>query len=284
MASPLPLAANRSFTSLSRSDVEQEPSAADRDLTVVPESPVSTVEATASTDVLATLGAAGSLLGDQLHRALEDHLGNGRAIDQAVAGFDSPDAWRDSLASILDTAIEPVPGLRFRLSDLRGDCITEMQFLLPVDRISAKMLSAVFVDDPRLQSMAGGRDWAEQLTGWSFTEFTGFLQGFIDLVFERDGRWYVADYKSNRLVRYNPAALDRVMLEANYFLQARIYLLALHRHLRAHLPGYDPDRHLGGVAYLFVRGFPAQGVWFDAPSAEALDRFDALFQHPALHP
>ena len=282
--SPFPLAASRSFTSLSRSDVEQEPSAADRDLTVVPESPATAIEATANPDVLATLGAAGSLLGDQLHRALEDHLGNGRTLDQAVAGFDSPEAWRESLTSILDTPLEPFPGVRFRLSDLRGDCITEMQFLLPVERISAETLSAVFKQDARLQSMAGGLDWAGQLAGWSFTEFTGFLQGFIDLVFERDGRWYVADYKSNRLARYHPAALDRVMLEANYFLQARIYLLALHRHLRAHLSGYDPDRHLGGVAYLFVRGFPAQGVWFDRPPVESLDRFDALFQNPAFHP
>ena len=272
------LSATRSFTSLARSDVEQDPNAADRDFTPLPETLATLGQSEATPDILATLGAAGSLLGDQLHRALEDHLGNGRALDQAVAGFDRPEVWKESLESILDTELEPAPGVRLRLADLKGDCITEMQFLLPVDRISAERLAAVFVDDPRLQSMEGGADWAAQLAGWSFTEFTGYLQGFIDLVFERDGRWYVADYKSNRLARYTATALDRVMLEANYFLQARIYLLALHRHLRAHLPGYDPERHLGGVAYLFVRGFPSQGIWWDRPSAEALNRLDALFQ------
>jgi exodeoxyribonuclease V beta subunit len=155
-----------------------------------------------------------------------------------------------------------------------------MQFLLPVDRIDAETLSRTLCEDPRIRSMAGGGEWAEGLSGWSFTGFTGFLQGFIDLVFERGGRWYVADYKSNRLDRYHPEALDRVMLRSHYILQARIYLLALHRHLRAHLPDYDPERHLGGVMYLFVRGFPEQGVWWDRPCLKALDRLDALFQNP----
>ena len=30
--------------------------------------------------------------------------------------------------------------------------------------------------------------------------------------------------------------------------------VALHRYLRWRLPGYDPDRHLGGVLYLYLRG------------------------------
>jgi exodeoxyribonuclease V beta subunit len=33
-----------------------------------------------------------------------------------------------------------------------------------------------------------------------------------------------------------------------------LYSVALHRFLRWRLPGYSPERHLGGVLYLFVRG------------------------------
>jgi exodeoxyribonuclease V beta subunit len=44
------------------------------------------------------------------------------------------------------------------------------------------------------------------------------------------------------------------MLDAHYPLQAMLYSVALHRYLRWRQPGYDPDRHLGGVLYLFVRG------------------------------
>ena len=274
---PFPLFATRSFTSLSRSDVDHEPTAADRDFTAAQEPESGAGDTRSPLDGLAPLGTAGSLLGDQLHRALEDHLGNGRPVDQAVASYDPPEAWQRSLEAILNAALEPAPEVRFRLADLRGDCITEMQFHLPVDRIDAQTLSARLADDPRLRSMVGGQEWAKSLAGWGFTEFTGFLQGFIDLVFERDGRWYVADYKSNRLDRYDPEALDRAMLRSHYFLQGRIYLLALHRHLRAHLPDYDPERHLGGVMYLFVRGFPEDGVWWDRPCLQALDRLDGLF-------
>jgi ATP-dependent exoDNAse (exonuclease V) beta subunit len=179
---------------------------------------------------------------------------------------------------ILNTEIGLASDISFRLEELRGHCITEMQFHLPVSSLSPSALSQVLVEDPGILRIPGGTDWAASLAGWSFTEFTGFLQGFIDLIFELDGRWYVADYKSNRLHRYGPAALDRVMLDAHYWLQARLYVLALHRHLRSNLPDYHPERHLGGVAYLFVRGFPGQGVWLDTPTPQALDRFDALFQ------
>jgi exodeoxyribonuclease V beta subunit len=44
------------------------------------------------------------------------------------------------------------------------------------------------------------------------------------------------------------------MQDADYPLQAALYAVALHRYLRWRQPGYDPDVHLGGVAYLFVRG------------------------------
>jgi exodeoxyribonuclease V beta subunit len=274
----------RSFTSLSRSDLDHDLSAADRDLAALDATPSTANEAAENTDVLATLGTAGSLLGDQLHRALEDYLGNGRSLEQAVAGYDQSENWQQALAAILEADLELAPGVRLRLKELRGDCITEMQFHLPVGRVSPAALSAVLIQDPGIQAIPGGPEWAESLAGWSFTEFTGFLQGFIDLIFERGGRWYVADYKSNRLHRYHAATLSRVMLDAHYLLQARLYLLALHRHLRSNLVDYEPDRHLGGVAYLFVRGFPGQGVWLDQPQREALDRLDALFHGPDFSP
>ena len=44
------------------------------------------------------------------------------------------------------------------------------------------------------------------------------------------------------------------MRRAHYGLQALLYVVALHRYLRWRLPGYDPDRNLAGVLYLFVRG------------------------------
>ena len=76
----------------------------------------------------------------------------------------------------------------------------------------------------------------------------------------------LADYKTNRLGspeealtawHYRPEALQSEMEAAHYPLQALLYSVALHRYLRWRLPGYEPERHLGGVLYLFVRGMSA---------------------------
>jgi exodeoxyribonuclease V beta subunit len=105
--------------------------------------------------------------------------------------------------------------------------------------------------------------------------FRGFLTGSIDLVarWEHDGvrRYALYDYKTNRLPSYEPSALHAEMAEAHYWLQALIYLVALHRHLRAREPGYDADRQLAGAAYLFLRGMPEAGVVTWSPSGALLD-------------
>jgi exodeoxyribonuclease V beta subunit len=46
------------------------------------------------------------------------------------------------------------------------------------------------------------------------------------------------------------------MASHHYPLQAHLYLVALHRYLAWRLPAYDPEQHLGGYAYVFVRGTP----------------------------
>ncbi|MFC8598488.1 UvrD-helicase domain-containing protein [Isoptericola sp. NPDC057191] len=96
----------------------------------------------------------------------------------------------------------------------------------------------------------------------------GYLTGSIDAVLRVPGdddapRFLVVDYKTNRLGAfdtpltahdYRPEATVDAMLHAHYPLQLVLYLVALHRYLTWRLPGYDPDVHLGGGLYLFVRG------------------------------
>ncbi|MEQ8036144.1 exodeoxyribonuclease V subunit beta [Xanthomonas sp. WHRI 6106] len=91
----------------------------------------------------------------------------------------------------------------------------------------------------------------------------GLMTGLIDLTYTVDGRWYVLDYKSNRLPSYDADALARAMAHSEYELQALIYTVALHRWLRFRLGdaadggGYDYARDFGGVRYLFCRGLDA---------------------------
>ena len=120
---------------------------------------------------------------------------------------------------------------------------------------------------------------------FSFTRLNGFLKGFIDLIFEYQGQYYVADYKSNYLGDefddYNQDNCRQAMYQHHYHLQYLIYTLALHRYLKLRLPGYRYQQHMGGVYYLFVRGMsPAhdgRGIYFDRPEERVIQQLDALF-------
>jgi exodeoxyribonuclease V beta subunit len=91
----------------------------------------------------------------------------------------------------------------------------------------------------------------------------GYLTGSIDLVARVGERFAVVDYKTNRLAapgepltawHHRPELLAAEMERAHYALQALLYTVALHRFLRWRLAGYDPQRNLAGVLYLFLRG------------------------------
>ena len=112
----------------------------------------------------------------------------------------------------------------------------------------------------------------------------GMMHGFIDLIFEHEGRFFVADYKSNYLGDSLEDYKYQSMLEANqshyYDLQYLIYSLALHRYLGQRMPNYDPALHFGGVYYLYLRGMSpkaASGVFATVISIEELHELDHLF-------
>jgi exodeoxyribonuclease V beta subunit len=109
----------------------------------------------------------------------------------------------------------------------------------------------------------------------------GLMTGKIDLTYTAGGRWYVLDYKSNRLPGYDRDALAAAMEHSGYDLQALIYTLALHRWLRFRLgERYDYARDFGGVRYLFCRGLAAgrgEGVHGWQPAPALVHALDALF-------
>jgi exodeoxyribonuclease V beta subunit len=112
----------------------------------------------------------------------------------------------------------------------------------------------------------------------------GKLKGFMDLVFEHEGRYYIADYKSNWLgaddAAYTAERIRAQILRSRYDLQYVLYLLALHRLLKTRLADYDYDTHVGGAVYLFLRGLnaPTQGVFVERVPREMMERLDELFK------
>ena len=125
----------------------------------------------------------------------------------------------------------------------------------------------------------------EMIDNLEFSPLRGYMKGFIDLVFESGGRFYLVDYKSNWLgpepAAYRPERLAEAMAREAYVLQYLIYTLALHRYLRLRVADYDYQRHFGGVYYLFLRGMDpalgsACGVFRDRPTPALVAALDEL--------
>jgi exodeoxyribonuclease V beta subunit len=147
---------------------------------------------------------------------------------------------------------------------------------------SAKRLAALLAAEGKTQTE---RLYAERLRGLGFGPVSGYLRGFMDLVVQHAGRFYLVDYKSNHLgdhaEDYAQPKLMAAMFDHHYVLQALIYSLALHRYLARRQPGYDYARHFGGVYYLFVRGMSPEhalgsGVFAERPSPGLIAALDEL--------
>ena len=207
-----------------------------------------------------------SLLTDWLVRLLTqslplDAVGRGRAPDSTSdAPVDAGHAPSDGTSS-------------FTLAGLRQYQV-EMSFMLAVQDIDLPALDAWV-----RQHTFSGAARPPLLPG----QLNGMLKGFIDLVFEHDGRFYVLDYKSNWLgasdEAYRVETMQAAVLAHRYELQYLFYLLALHRLLKVRLPDYDYDRHVGGALYLFLRGSgaPSRGVFAARPPRAVIEALDAAF-------
>ncbi len=104
----------------------------------------------------------------------------------------------------------------------------------------------------------------------------GFMTGSIDLLFRRGERYFFADWKTDTLGDYSPAALAEAMTARNYQFQAIVYAVALHNHLKQSFgDGYDFQKHFGGGYYLFVRGITAEsGVHTYQPQLAEIELWD----------
>jgi exodeoxyribonuclease V beta subunit len=288
---------------------------------------------------------AGAAAGTLIHDIFENadfrwaHPGSGTAAERELGrvvrdllvahGFDA-EKWSSILHSgLTDVLRTPLGGPlgTVRLCDVaRQSRFDELRFDFPIaggsafgkdgrrsrvtsDRIAAALgqrKKARAADDERIMRTA----WIDAMK-W-LGPIAGFMTGSIDLVFRHEveghARWFLADYKSNRIDPHGTGrfpiehfAFDfmRCAMEQNsYYLQYHLYLLALHRYLRLRLGVdargkdlYDYDRDIGGVYYLFVRGMIGErtpldgpyshGCFYDKPPFEVIDALDRLFDDPA---
>jgi exodeoxyribonuclease V beta subunit len=184
------------------------------------------------------------------------------------------------VADVLDAPLDD-SGLCLRPVSA-ADRLVELEFMLPVAGLDCRALNRLLAEGDALSARAGLLQ---------FDRVQGMLKGFVDLVFRIEGRYYIADYKSNHLGQeadsYTQTALESAMLEHRYDLQYQLYTLALHRLLRQRLPDYDYDTHMGGAFYLFVRGMRAgakdrPGVFHCRPARSLIESLDRLFDGQSL--
>jgi exodeoxyribonuclease V beta subunit len=270
----------------------------DRDLVSPPEASPDAVAPGLDEDDPLRDFPAGPRTGDLLHRVLEvvdfpsaDEASVAKLAREALAeaGYDV-ERWtlpvtRGLLAAI-DTPLDREGALSLR-GISRKARRSELEFSLPVrpardGALTAAALADVFAAHASAPVPAS---YATRLRGLHFPALEGFLRGFVDLVFSHGGRFYVVDYKSNRLGKeasdYRAPRLAVPMAQHHYILQYHLYVLALDRWLSRRVPAYRYETHFGGAYYLFLRGMsPARGashgVYFDKPSLELVRALGAL--------
>ncbi|NTU68969.1 MAG: exodeoxyribonuclease V subunit beta [Chlorobiaceae bacterium] len=273
-----------SFTSFSRNRKEA-PELPDRD-----EPETTSVPPIVRTDDVLSIftfdrGARAGILMHSLFEKLDFPSASVSGIDALVGreldrqGYDRK--WLPCLSGMVQEVISASissPSGAFRLRDLQpGSWSTELEFHIPLKRITSPALAALLA---RHGAAPDGSDLFRLAESLDFRTAKGVLMGFMDMVFEADGRFWLIDWKSNHLgysaEAYRGEALRNSMDEHLYTLQYLLYTVALDRYLAIRVPGYSYSSHFGGVVYVFLRGVQAgageaTGLFRDLPD-EALVR------------
>ena len=172
--------------------------------------------------------------------------------------------YKIMLENILEADILP-EGVK--LSEIKKEKnITELEFYFSFDRW----------DNSEVNRLIAGSDL-------SHADIMGIMHGFIDLVFERKGRYYILDWKTNylgnKLEDYSAERLAANVVENRYHLQYIIYTLALKRYLEKKFAGFRYADHFGGVIYAYVRGMRKNsdsGIFFDKPGEKIIAGFEEM--------
>ncbi len=220
----------------------------------------------------------GAKTGTLLHEIFEEALLStpnsiSEIVTQKTQKFGFEEKWISTIhESVKSTLTYPLDD-GILLKDIRKeDLLIEMEFHFPIENVTAEKLKSI---------IRGNKASSLEL----LNDYSGFMKGYIDLLFKHQEKYYILDYKSNHLgdrwEDYSKAVIQEEVLHSNYDLQYHIYCVAVHRMLKSVLPDYDYNTHFGGVFYLFLRGVnpdnPETGVFFSKPEASLVSDLDNYF-------
>ena len=191
--------------------------------------------------------------------------------------------WSTHLADMFFNVVDStIDDTGMKLSDIGLDSrLSELEFLFPIDKFNSKRFGEIFKD----QTDYCDRIYKKLID--NYADAGGMMKGFIDLVFVYDGKYYIADWKSNHIGSdyndYIHSRLEDEMDKHNYYLQYYIYTTALNRYLKHRIPNYSYKEHMGGVFYFFVRGMQGvnasskTGIFIDRPKESVIEKLDKYF-------
>lgn len=224
----------------------------------------------------------GSITGTMLHEILEkidfqndeNHI---YPVQRAIERYASSNTglYLQYLPRLIQHILQSqihVADFSFQLKDIPGTKqLHELEFDFPVGSFDTQALRDLC------------RQYGIDISIVNRSELYGMMNGFIDMFFEHEGKYYVLDWKSNHLGNsissYTGKALLEAMRENNYHLQYLIYALAIRKYLRQRLKSFDYEQHFGGVIYCFVRGMRSgapTGVFFKKPEGALMDKLEDL--------
>ena len=195
-------------------------------------------------------------------------------------GFD-PQRWLPVILRMLDKVVSQNLRGEFSLSEIpMNDRVEEMEFHFPIKKGQFSQLIESLAQESLLSRYLQGVGQEQLLE----IESEGFLKGLMDLVFRHKGKYYLLDWKSNRLNGHEDGfsehGIEAEMMDHHYILQYHIYLVGLLRFLKSRIHDFDYSIHFGGVYYLFVRGIgsdSSKGIFYDLPDEDLLKQLDAFF-------
>jgi exodeoxyribonuclease V beta subunit len=221
----------------------------------------------------------GSITGEFLHHLFEysDYTSNkhwekvigmasrlyGRAYKE-----DLHSQYVQHISEVVQANLVDATGKSFQLNQLSSSQkLAEMEFYFKLDDFNTSKLNQL-------------SDLYELNTN---KDFNGMMNGFIDLFFEHEGKYYILDWKSNHLgselTDYDEQGTSQAMKDNNYHLQYLIYTVAVKRFLKNRITDFDYQKHFGGVYYLFLRGVRANqtsGVFYSLPDEKLINEIDAV--------
>ena len=178
----------------------------------------------------------------------------------------------------LEAKIEVEKDPAIQLKEIKtADARPEFSFYYKVKNISPKLLKKIFKDFIEKQSLT---DFKEQLEKLDFSLKKGYLTGEIDLLFRKNNKYFVLDWKTNNLGGviddYSPPKIKGNMAKHLYLLQAHIYSLATHLFLKQTLENYNYEEHFGGFIYVYTRGVGpnGNGIYYNKPSFELIEKLE----------